>query len=185
MLNMQVVSASLRDGRRKGYVFSGGMALVIAFQAALAVLFADWMTTGLRLVPLIKSYAIYILALLAAGFFVKGVLARKQRQGKNEKPHTGSPFWRGVMLSAMNVLNIPFIFAIAGFLVSHDVLPESDGARLLYVPAVGLGAFATFCTYSRLAESISRNAAFFTRNIYFFIGGLLALGAVFEGVRVF
>lgn len=185
MLNMQVVSTSIRIGRQKGYVFSLGMAAVIGLQAALAVLFADLLTGDLQVVPLIKQYAVQILVVLAAGFVVKGFTARAARKAHVEKHYTGDPFLRGVMMSAMNVLNIPFIFAIAGFLVANNYLPATHTARILYVPGVACGALAIFCSYARLADWIRRNAAFFTRNIYFFVGGLLAVGAVVEAVRIY
>ncbi|OAV44625.1 LysE family translocator [Lewinella sp. 4G2] len=180
MLNMQVVSTSLRLGRNGGYVFALGMVLIIAVQATLAVLFADFLTGDLHIVTTIREYAMHILLVLALGFGIKGYFARNARKRKEDKKYTGGPFWRGVMMSAMNLLNIPFIFAIAGFLLAHETLPNSVSGRVAYIPGTALGSFAVLCGYSRSADWISRHAAFFTRNLYFFLSGMLALLAVVQ-----
>ena len=182
MLNMQVVATSLRVDRQAAYRFSAGLALAIAAQATLAVVFAD-LLVSFHLISGIREYAFPILAVLALGFTVKGYFARKARHEDREQPYHGDPFWRGLGMSAMNILNIPFIFAIAGFMVAHDWLTDSRAAGLTYIPAVATGAFSIFWCYGRLANWIDRRAAFFTRNIYFFVGGLLGVLAVVQALR--
>ena len=183
MLNMQVVSTALRAGRRKAYVFSLGLVIVIAGQATLAVLFAETLIkTGI--IATIRAWAIPLLLLLAFGFTVKGYLARRARKNEVPDEYSGGPLWRGLMMSAMNVLNIPFIFALASFQLAHGWLPETYVARLLFVPGVVAGAMATFSVYARMADWVSRRAAVFTRNIYFFLGGLLTLLAIVQAVRL-
>lgn len=185
MLNMQVVSTSLRLGRRGGYIFAVGMVLVIALQATLAVLFADFLTGRWQIVPTIKAWAIPILFTLAVGFATKGYFAREARKKEKYPSYKGDPFWRGMIMSAMNLLNIPFIFAIAGFMLAHEWLPDTFGARLLYIPGTAIGSLLTLCCYARMAEWISLRAAFFTRNIYFFVGGMLAGLAVVQAIRTY
>ena len=182
MLNMQVVSTSLRVGRRKAYLFNLGLVTVIVAQTILAVLFADYLLRS-NIVPTIKQWAIPILIGFALGFLAKGVLARKARHEHRVQEYRGGPFWRGLIISAMNVLNIPFIFALASFQVAHDILPITYLAKCFFVPGVALGAYGVFFGYARSAGWISRHAEYFTRNIYFFVGGLLAFLAVVQGIR--
>ena len=184
MLNMQVVATSLRLGRRGGYLFAAGLVVVIAVQAVLAVLFADYLT-DFHVIPLIKKWAIPLLAGLAIAFTAKGYLAMRARhRHEDDKPYKGDPFWRGFMMSAMNILNIPFIFAVATFHVAHGYLPDAPLPRIMFVPGVVLGASTTFFFYARTAGWISRHASYFTRNIYFFLGALLAAGTVVQIFRV-
>ena len=183
MLNMQVVSTSLRIGRRRAYLFNLGLVVVIVAQAVPAVLFADYLLST-DILPTIKQWAIPILAILALGFTVKGYHALKARRNARERTYTGGPFWRGVVMSAMNVLNIPLIFALASFQLAQGILPQAYVARVMFIPGIALGALSVFFVYARLAAWISRHAEYFTRNIYFFLGGLLAVLAIAQSFRV-
>lgn len=184
MLNMQAVATSVRVGKRRAYLFSAGLAATIGGQTILAVLFAEVLTGNPRVIPAIKEWAIPLFLVLALVFFWKGYRAREARKAEVVRPYKGGPFWRGVMMSMMNVLNIPFIFALAGFLVSEGYLSRAFIPRLIYVPGTALGAFLVFLLYARLAGWVSRNMALFTRNINFFIGGLFVLLAVVQVVRL-
>ena len=183
MLNMQVMSTALRAGRKNAYLFALGVVIIIAVQATLAVLFADYLTR-LNIIPTIKQWAIPLLLILAAGFTFKGYQARKARQKHEVKEYSGGPLWRGLVISAMNLLNIPFIFALASFQLAHGLLPDAYAARLLFVPGVAAGAYGILFGYARSADWLSRHVAYFTRNIYFFVGGLLAMLAVIQVVRL-
>jgi len=185
MLNMQAVATAVRVGCKRAYLFSAGMALVIGGQTILAVLFADVLTGTPFILPAIKSWAVPLFLILALVFVRKGHRARKARKAEVERPYKGGPFWRGIMMSMMNVLNIPFIFALAGFLISVGYLSRSFFSRLAFVPGTTLGALLVFLLYVRLSGWISRNLALFTRNINFFIGGLFAVLALVQAVRIY
>lgn len=185
MLNMQVVGTAVRVGKPKAYVFSAGMAAVIGAQTTLAVLFANLLTSNPTVVPAIKQWAVPLFLVLAVVFVWKGFRARAARKAEVERPYKGGPFWRGMMMSSMNILNIPFVLAIAGYLMAAGYLSRAFLPRLAYVPGTTLGAFLIFMLYGRLSGWISRNMALFTRNINFFIGGLFAVLALVQVVRMY
>jgi threonine/homoserine/homoserine lactone efflux protein len=184
MLNMQAVATSIRVGRRRAYLFSAGLATVIAVQTTIAVLFANLLTEYPAIVPAIRQTAIPLFVVLAIVFTLKGFRARAARKAEIERPYKGGPFWRGMMMSAMNILNIPFVFALAGFLMAEGYLSRAFLPRLVFVPGTAIGALIVFFLYAHLADWISRNMALFTRNINFFIGGLFVLLAVLQAVRI-
>lgn len=185
MLNMQVVGTALRVGKRKAYIFSAGMAAVIGAQTTLAVLFANLLTANPSVVPTIKQWAVPLFLILALVFVWKGFRALAARKAEVERPYKGDPFWRGMMMSSMNILNIPLVFALAGFLMADGYLSRAFLPRLFYVPGTALGALLIFFLYGRLSGWISKNMALFTRNINFFIGGLFALLAIFQAVQMY
>lgn len=185
MLNMQAVATSVRVGSRKAYLFSAGLAVVIGAQTALAVLFANLLRDNPSIIPNLKESAIPLFLILAAGFTWKGFRARAARKAEKVRPYKGGPFWRGMMMSMMNILNVPFVFALAGWLMAAGYLSRAFFPRLLYVPGTAIGALLVFLLYARLGDWINRNAALFTRNINFFIGGLFALLALVQSVRLY
>lgn len=184
MLNLQAVATSVRLGRSEAYRFSLGMSIVIGAQTMLAVGFADLLNRPGVLATL-RIWAVPLLTFLAVGFTVKGFRARAARRADRELSYTGTPFWRGLMLGSMNVLNIPFIFAIAGFLMAAGYLSRGFTPRMVFVPGVAAGALLVFFAYARLADWISRHANYLTRNINFLLGGLLAMLALVQAARVY
>ncbi|MEM9929993.1 MAG: LysE family transporter [Bacteroidota bacterium] len=184
MLNMQAVATACRVGKQRAYVFSAGLATVIAGQATLAVFFAGVFTRNPAFLTGIKEWAIPLFLALAAVFTAKGFRARAARKASIEQPYKGGPFWRGLMMSMMNILNIPLLLGIAGWLIAAGYLAPGFWPRLAYIPGTGLGALLIFFLYARLAEWISKNAAFFTRNINFFLGGLFVLLAAIQAWRI-
>ncbi len=181
MLNLQVVSTAVRIGRRGAIRFSWGLILVIGLQAVLAVAFANWMARHPQILTSIEQWGVLMLFLLGVGFTIKGYRTRKAGLGR---PYRGGPFWRGVMMSAMNVMNIPLLLAIAGFSIARGWLPEGIPPRIAFVPGVMSGAFLSFYGYVRTAPWIHQHADYLTRNIYFILGGLLFLLAVVQGISV-
>ncbi len=184
MLNMQVVATGCRADKQRAYQFSAGLATVIGAQTTLAVFFAGALTRNPIILTSLKEWAIPLFIVLAVVFILKGFRARAARKAQIDQPYKGGPFWRGLMMSMMNVLNIPFILAIAGWLMAAGYLASGFWPRLAYIPGTALGALFIFFLYARLAEWISEHAAFFTRNINFFLGGLFVLLAAIQAWRL-
>lgn len=184
MLNMQVVATACRAGRSKAYAFSAGLSTVIGLQATLAVFFAHLITGNVFILKGIKQWAIPLFLVLAVVFIAKGFSARAARRAEIEQPYPGGPFWRGFVSSAMNVLNIPFFLAIVGWLLSTGYLTRSFVPRVMFILGTGAGTLGVFFLYARLSGWISDHAAFFTRNINFFLGGLFVVLAAIQAVRI-
>lgn len=180
---MQVVGTVVRVGKPKAYLFSAGMAAVIGAQTTVAVLFANLLTANPEIVPGIKRWAVPLFLVLALAFVWKGFRARAARKAEVERPYKGGPFWRGMMISMMNIQTIPFVFAVAGVLMADGYLSRAYLPRLAYVPGTTLGAFLIFALYGKLSGWITRNMASFVRNINFFISGLLVLFALLAAMQ--
>ncbi|NJB86392.1 threonine/homoserine/homoserine lactone efflux protein [Lewinella marina] len=184
MLNMTSVSVSLRAGRRAGYAFAAGMATTFTVQAGLAVFFANYFTDHPAIIPLLKEWAVAAFAVLAIFFFFKGYRGRVAEAAAEEQQYRGSPFLRGLVLALMNLLTVPYFFAVSGWLLADGYLAGDGLGRLGFTLGAGAGALIIFGAYARLAEWMQRKAFFLTRNINFLLGGLLMILAVVQGVRL-
>ena len=185
LLNMNSVSVTLRAGRRAGYVFGAGMALAFTAQAALAVFFASYFAAHPSILTFMRQWAVLVFLVLAAFFFVKGFRAQLQHEDPAAKPFHGSPFMRGIALALMNFLTVPYFFAICGWLLSGGHLRGDLSARTGFTLGAGAGAMLIFGAYARSANWMERHAHFLTQNINFLLGGILAILAVVQGVRMY
>ncbi|WP_116109112.1 LysE family transporter [Lewinella sp. IMCC34191] len=185
MLNMSSVNVSLRAGRRAGYTFALGMAMTLGLQAAIAVFFARYLTANTLVLESMRHYAIVVFLGLSLFFLVKGYRAQTAESAHFERPYRGSPFLRGAILAVMNLLTIPYFFAIGGWFLAQGYIDSSSPSRVLFAVSAGLGALLIFMAYVRLADWMYRNAKFFTRHINYFLSGLLLVLAVAQGIRVY
>jgi len=184
MLNMQAVATALRAGRRAGFLFSMGLALVIAAQVGITIFFTKFLRVNPELLTALRQWAIPVFLFLAVVFIFKGYRARAARKAEVEQPYSGGPFWRGAGMGVMNLLNIPIFFAIGGWLSTVGYLPAGFLPKSAYTLGAGAGAMGVFSLYVLLAEWFNRRAALFTRNINFFIGGFFVLLVVLQGIRM-
>lgn len=183
--NMANVSVSLRGGRRAGYRFALGLSLTFTLQAGLAVLFANYFARHPGILVFMKQWAIPVFLLLAAFFFVKGYRARAAQEAPANRPYQGSPFARGVVLALMNLLVLPYFFALSGWLLAAGLLDAAPLPRLMFVLGAGAGAVIVYGAYARLATWMDRKAHFLTRNMNFLLGGILVGLALIQGVRIY
>ncbi len=182
MLNMNSVSVSLRAGRRAGYIFAAGMATAFTAQAALAVFFASYFTSHPSILLLMKQWAVLVFLVLSAFFLLKGFRARAE-ESPETRPYHGSPFMRGLVLALMNLLTIPYFFALCGWMLASDYMQGDLISRSGFTVGAGAGALVIFGAYARLANWFNRRAHFLTRNINFVLGGALVVLAVIQGYR--
>ncbi len=185
MLNMTVVSTSLRVGRRAGYRFVAGLSLVLTLQAGIAMIFADYLANHPGIITGMKQWAVLIFLTLAIVFLGKGYRIYRKREEPEDQPYHGSPFWRGAGMAVANFLTLPYFFAAGGWLLSSGYLGNGLGEKLLFTTGAGIGSALIFGTYAKMAEWIRNHAEFLTRNINFILGGLFALLALIQGVRVY
>ncbi len=184
MLNMSSVSVSLRAGRRAGYLFAAGMATAFTAQAALAVFFANYFATHPSILLFMKQWAVLVFLVLAAFFLLKGFRARAAASAENQ-PYHGNPFVRGTVLALMNLLTIPYFFALCGWMLSSHYMQGDLISRLGFTGGAGAGALVIFGAYARLANWFNRRAHFLTRNINFLLGAILVVLAVVQGYRTY
>ena len=185
LLNMNSVSVALRAGRRAGYVFGAGMTLAFTAQAALAVFFASYFAAHPSILTFMRQWAVLVLLVLAAFFLVKGFRAQFQHQDPADRPYTGSPLVRGIALALMNLLTVPYFFAVCGWLLSDGYLQSDLSSRTAFTLGAGAGAMLIFGAYARSARWMQRRARFLTRNINFLLGGILTVLAVVQGMRMY
>ena len=185
LLNLNGVSVTLRAGRRAGYLFGAGMTLAFTAQAALAVFFASYFTAHPSILTFMRQWAALLLLILAAFFLIKGFRAQHRHADPASEPYHGSPFVRGMALALMNLLTVPYFFAVCGWLLSDGYLQGDLGSRRGFTLCAGAGAMLVFGAYAHSARWMQRRAQFLTRNINFLLGAILMVLAVVQGMRMY
>jgi threonine/homoserine/homoserine lactone efflux protein len=175
MLNMTAVQVAIDNGTKKAAMFSIGSSIVIAFQASIALLFANYLHQHPELLNQLEVAGLFVFFALAIFFFVKTRFKFKYRKNKQK----GNFMLRGVGMSFMNMLAIPFYLGIGTYLATKDLLIMETSYVLFFALGTLIGAGVLFYSYIFFAKIIKEKANFIARNMNYILSGLfLFLGVL-------
>ncbi len=180
LINMTAVNVSMKQGVRAGVLFSAGAAAVIFAQAFLAVFFAGYLGRHADILLNLKIGAIIIFFVLSALFFYQG-LRPKVRTGTDGQ---GPPFLVGLVVAAMNLLNIPFYFTMGTFLQAKEWVDFDRFQGFFFASGAMTGAFLLLALYAYFAQIILERAQYLARNMNYILGGLFFFLALFQWVQL-
>lgn len=180
MLNMTAVKTTIEKGERAGYLFSFGAALTVLAQAAIALVFANFLNKNPHILEYLTRAGIFVFLGLSVVFFYQ---ARKSVNPKG-KVNRGSNFVFGIFLSAMNMLAVPFYLAISTYLEAKELLVLLQPFISVFVIGVAFGVLVLFIAYVKMANIILLKARFIARNINYVLSGLFLVLAVLTYFRL-
>jgi threonine/homoserine/homoserine lactone efflux protein len=161
MLNMTVLKIRIKIGKIESVKFAIGASFIVLLQAGIALFFADYFSKNPKVIELLKVAGVFVFFILSIFFFV---LSRKELNPKtsNEK---GNYFFKGVGMSSVNMLGIPFYLGASIFLASENKIIIEQPYILLFVFGASLGSFLLFYTYIIFAKFIIKRVSFIAKNI--------------------
>jgi threonine/homoserine/homoserine lactone efflux protein len=181
IVNMTVVDVSVRKGLRAAINYSAGGALAMFFQIFIAVAFTGYLIKHPEVVAFLKQISILVFLVLSIAFYI---LARKAQVKKAESKSKRS-FLVGFIVSSMNVLAIPYYFAVSAYFRSQGLITATWPCRWIYVIGATAGAFGLLLFYARFAQYIARRAQYFTRNINYILSIFFLSLAVLQMVNLY
>ena len=168
MLNMTAVQIAIDNGTKKAAMFSIGSSFVVTFQASIALLFANYLHQHPEIIKQMEVAGVFVFFALAIFFFVKTRFKFKHRENKQK----GNFILRGVGMSLMNMLAIPFYLGIGTYLATKGLLKMETSYVLFFALGTLIGAGILFYSYISFAKIIKEKANFIARNINYILSGL-------------
>ncbi len=184
LLNVNAAKVSVEKGKKNGIVFSLGIALMVMFQAYLAVRIAKFLSRNPEVISWLMKSAILIFAALAIFFFLK---ARKQQQDRITVHHGTykSSFTKGLFLAALNLLQIPFYSALNTFFHAKKIMNFEILDEVLFILAAGLGTFLVMYSYVFFFNKMETKSTRFSKNSNYILSGLMVVLLVVTLIRLF
>ncbi|MFL1894733.1 LysE family translocator [Aquimarina sp. 2-A2] len=182
LINMTVARTCLEKGKKNGILVAVGASLVVFAQALVAILLAKYIFFNPFVRTMLLRTGAVIFLLLAVYFFVK---ARQRRTKIKVRSNDDTrSFLKGVMMSAINVLPIPYFCAIAaGMSVSGNI--DYDYIEIVsFVLAAGLGTFVTLYLYVLSFLKIETKTESITKYSNYFMGVLMLILVIITMVRI-
>ncbi len=179
LISLSVAQTAIRRGMLAALLLAAGAAGTEFFQAWAAVSMSDWLLGRPEVqrmfhwaaMPVFFGLAFYLL------FWSKG----KPAQGRVAEVSTTKQLGKGVLLSAFNLLAIPYWFVYCGSLrVSGLWLEDTLLATMIFSAGVTAGTMAALALYAWLgkllvqrSESVARQADRFVGLMFLVLGGKL------------
>ena len=175
MLNMTALKIRINSSKRDSVKFALGASIIVFFQAGIALFFADFFSKNPNVIENLKIAGVIVFFILSVFFFL---LSRKKMNPK-EKNGNKNYLIRGMGMSVVNMLAIPFYLGVSLYLVSIDKIIIEQPFILLFVLGAVIGSFLLFYTYIVLAKIIIKKLSFIATNINIVLSILfLILGIV-------
>jgi len=138
-LNISAMQISVSDGIRPALLFALGALLVEIIYVRISLVAMKWVTRQKRILLALEWGTVIIITALAISSFVA---AADPEVKKNViLSNTIHRFWLGVMLSAINPVQIPFWFGWSTALFTKGVLKPISSYYNLYIIGIGFGTF--------------------------------------------
>ena len=146
--NMSITSAQIgiQEGFKKAWMFAIGVAIVEMLYLRFALTGMDWVVKH-------RSWFVVLGWVTVALFLLLGILAfvsaRKQASEKKSVilDNTLHRFLLGLVMSALNPIQIPFWFLWTSTMIQTKVLPITPEAYNMFTAGAGLGTIGGLALY--------------------------------------
>lgn len=178
-LNIAAMQIGIQESILHAMYFSFGSLLVEMIYVRVSLVGIDWVRKQAKLMKIMEWITLFIIIALAVGSFVAAAtdgVAEKNVMLNNNM----NRFVLGMMMCAINPVQIPFWFGWSAMLFSKKILQPVSSHYNSYIIGIGLGTLlgnAVFIFGGRwVVSKISGSAAY----INWFVGAVFAITAVIQ-----
>ena len=138
-LNVAAMQISITDGTRPAIYFVLGALLVEVIYVRVSLVAMSWVLKNKRIFRWLEWISIIIILALAVSSF----LAASDPEVKTNVLLSSGihRFWLGVVMSALNPVQIPFWFGWSSVLFSKNILEHRNNHYNTYITGIGVGTF--------------------------------------------
>ncbi len=180
---MSVAKTCVQHGKKNGILVAIGASFVVIFQAWIAIQLARYIFGNSYVQNMLLRTGLVIFGIMAIFFFVK---AKRSKVKEVQAPKNAGlrSLGKGMMVSALNVLPIPYFCALGVGLnvsgkVDYDVM-----AMIIFIGAATLGTFTTLYLYATFFAKINNKSASFSKYSNYFMAGLMIILVLITLVRM-
>jgi len=177
-LNIAAMQISINSGLTQAILFSLGSLTAEVVYVRLSLVAMDWIRKQQKILKALEWVTLFIVLALAVGSFYTAL-----HPAVTKNPilsSTLNPYLLGLLMSALNPVQIPFWFGWSTVLFTKKVLLPQNSHYNLYIIGIGLGTLLGNCVFifggKLIADKISHN-----QNILnWIIGGIFTLTAIIQ-----
>ncbi|HET8885353.1 MAG TPA: LysE family transporter [Salinimicrobium sp.] len=183
LVNMTVAKTCIQRGKRSGMYVAVGATVVVFIQALIAILLAKYIFNNPYIHNILLRTGLVILVLMLIYFLI--MAKRKAKQVEYSSDGFTKSFFKGTMISALNIFPIPFFCAVGTALNINGEVSYHIFHIATFVLAAGLGTFTSLYFYVISFLKIESKADYFARYSNYFMAALMLILIVFTLLRIY
>jgi len=157
MISLNVLQTTIQKGLLSAFWLAVAAVIVESVQAFVGVKFSEWINQHENLKLGLKVFVIPVFLLLGIGNVVIGIKTIRNKDKVSLQPQkTIGSFWKGLIVSALNPVAIPFWVVWATGISEKNLLIMETSHILVFVFGTTLGTLACLMTYAVLSAVIAK-----------------------------
>ncbi len=182
-LNIAVMQISISDGLKAAFSFAAGSLLAEIVYVRISLVAMDWVRKQQKLFRILEWVTLGIVIALAISSFYA---ATHQGQEKNIILSSNvHPFLLGLIMCALNPVQIPFWFGWSTVLFTKRILLPLNSHYNYYIAGIGFGTMLGNCVFVFGGKLIAHKLDTNQHILNWVIGGIFALTAVIQLFKMF
>jgi threonine/homoserine/homoserine lactone efflux protein len=146
LLNMSAATISMKEGRKKGLLFSVGVCVTVMIQTFVALIFARFLDRHPEYVDFLQKVALGIFICITIFFFFIAKDTRRPIPDDVNRSKTNR-FFKGMLLAVLNLLPIPYWVYVSITFAGFGWFTFEQPGIWATVLASGMGTFTILVVY--------------------------------------
>ncbi len=181
---MTVAKTCLERGKKSGIIVAIGASVTVLIQAFIAIQLARYIADDRWMYSIILRTGLVVFLLLGIYFFIKAKYRNSKKKVKLSKHGSAKSFFKGMMISAFNILPIPFFCAVGTALnikgtVDYDYITVTN-----FIFAAALGTFVMLYIYAISFLKINIKEEKFARYSNYLMAALMLILMTITLIRI-
>ncbi len=172
LLNMNAAKTSVEKGKLNGIIFSLGVSTMVMLQAIIAVYISKYLHRNPDVVEVLLKIAVLVFAVLAIYFFMTA-RNNKKKVVKVVKISKRNSFYKGMLLTALNLLTIPYYSGLNIMWNASGWIKFQAWDIVIFVLAAGCGTFSVLYMYTIYFNKLENKTNRFSKNSNYFLSVLM------------
>ncbi len=182
LINMYAAKISMKEGRKRAFLFSIGVCITVMLQTFIALLFAGYIGKHPEVVSMLQKVALGIFISLTIYFIFIAKDTRREIRDHNENSKRNR-FFLGIFIALLNILPIPYWIYLSITFSAFGMFSFSQPELILAVIASGLGTYASLSLYVQFFRP-KEHSSKLSLNMNYVIGIITAVISVITLVKI-
>ncbi|HLW32522.1 MAG TPA: hypothetical protein VKX40_09705 [Aequorivita sp.] len=146
LLNMYAAKISMKEGRKRAFLFSAGVSITVMAQTFIALVLARYVEMHPELVSVLQKVALGIFISLTIYFIFIAKDTRREIGDRDVRSKTNR-FFAGMFIAFLNLLPLPYWVYLSLTFSGFGIFSFSPLELWITVLGSGIGTFATLALY--------------------------------------
>ncbi|OAD91387.1 lysine transporter LysE [Aequorivita soesokkakensis] len=182
LINMYAAKISMKEGRKRAFLFSIGVCITVMLQTFIALLFAGYIGKHPEVVSMLQKVALGIFISLTIYFIFIAKDTRREIRDHNENSKRNR-FFLGIFIALLNILPIPYWIYLSITFSAFGMFSFSQPELILAVIASGLGTYASLSLYVQFFRP-KEHSSKLSLNMNYVIGIITAVISVITLLKI-